>query len=266
MSAIIRRALAGALLVATAVAGTAVHAADRIKVGISGGDAEIVWAEVKKVALREGIDVQLVVFNDYTLPNAALDAGDLDANAFQHKPYLENQIKAKGYRLVAIGDTIVAPIGAYSRKVKSLADLPAGAQVGIPNDPSNGGRALLLLAAQKVIALKPGVGIVPRVTDVVDNPKKLRLREIDAAQLPRSLGDLDAAVINTNYATQAGLSPRRDAIAIEATENNPYGNVIAVREKDREKPVLAKLVRAYQDPSIRAFILQRFDGAMLPVW
>lgn len=265
MSAILRRALAGALFVATAVAGTAT-AAERIKVGISGGDAEIVWAEVKKVAAREGIDVQLVVFNDYTLPNAALDAGDLDANAFQHKPYLENQIRTKGYKLVAIGDTIVAPIGAYSRKVKSLADLPSGAQVGLPNDPSNGGRALLLLAQEKVIALKPGVGILPRVTDVVENPKKLRLRELDAAQLPRSLGDLDAAVINTNYATQAGLSPRRDAIAIEATDNNPYGNVIAVREKDREKPVLAKLVKAYQDPSIRSFILERFDGAMLPVW
>lgn len=264
MSVILRRALAGALLLATTVAGA--QAAERIKVGISGGDAEIVWAEVKKVAARQGIDVQVVVFNDYTLPNAALDAGDLDANAFQHKPYLENQIRTKGYRLVAIGDTIVAPIGAYSRKVKSLDALKPGAQVGIPNDPSNGGRALLLLAAQKVVALRPGVGILPRVTDIVDNPRKLRIRELDAAQLPRSLDDLDVAVINTNYATQAGLSPRRDAIAIEATADNPYGNVIAVREKDRERPVLAKLVQAYQDPAIRAFILERFDGAMLPVW
>lgn len=258
-----RFALAGALLLASATAG---QAAERVKVGISGGDAEIVWAEVKKVAARDGIDVQLVVFNDYTLPNAALDAGDLDANAFQHQPYLDHQVKAKGYRIVSIGATIVAPIGLYSRKVKAAAELPQGAQVGIPNDPSNGGRALLLLAGQKLITLKPGVGIVPRVTDVVDNPKKLRLRELDAAQLPRSLGDLDAAVINTNYATQAGLSPRRDAIAIEAVENNPYGNVIAVHERNRSNPLYARLVKAYQDPSIRTFILERFDGAQLPVW
>ncbi len=263
MSRFSRLALAGAVLLASATAG---HAAERLKVGISGGDQEIIWAEVKKVAARDGIDVQLVVFNDYTLPNAALDAGDLDANAFQHLPYLDNQVKTKGYRIVSIGRTIVAPIGLYSSRIKSLAELRQGAQVGIPNDPSNGGRALLLLAAEKQITLKPGVGIVPRVTDVVDNPKKLRLRELDAAQLPRSLGDLDAAVINTNYATQAGLSPRRDAIVIETVEDNPYGNVIAVQEKNRDKPVLQRLVKAYQDPSIRTFITERFDGAMLPVW
>lgn len=263
MSRFSRLALAGAVLLATAVAG---HAAERVKVGTSGGDQELIWAEVKKVAARDGIDVQVVVFNDYLLPNAALDAGDLDANSFQHQPFLDNQVKTKGYKIVSIGATILAPMGLYSRKVKQLSELRPGAQVGIPNDPSNGGRALLLLAGEKAITLKPGNGILPRVTDVVDNPKKLRLRELDAAQLPRSLDDLDAAVINTNYALQAGLSPRRDAIAIEKVEGNPYGNVIAVREKDREKPVLQRLVKAYQDPAIRDFINTRFDGAMLPAW
>jgi D-methionine transport system substrate-binding protein len=254
-------ALAAALL-----APSVALAADKVKVGVSGGDGEIIWQEVKKVAARDGIDVQVIVFNDYLLPNAALDAGDLDLNAFQHKPFLENQIKTKGYKLNAIGDTIVAPIGLYSKKVKTLAELKEGAQVGIPNDPSNGGRGLLLLAQEGLIKLKDGVGILPRVLDVTENPKKLKFREIDAAQLPRSLDDLDAAVINTNYAQQANLKPGRDSIAIETTKDNPYGNVIAVREKDKDNPLYRRVVKAYQDEAIRSFIKARFDGALLPVW
>lgn len=254
-------ALAAALL-----APSVALAADKVKVGVSGGDGEIIWQEVKKVAEKDGIDLQVIVFNDYLLPNAALDAGDLDLNAFQHKPFLENQIKTKGYKITAIGDTVVAPIGLYSKKVKTLAELKEGAQVGIPNDPSNGGRGLLLLAQHGLIKLKDGVGILPRVIDVTDNPKKLKFREIDAAQLARSLDDLDAAVINTNYALQANLNPSRNAIAVETTKDNPYGNVIAVREKDKDNPLYRRVVKAYQDEAIRSFIKTRFDGALLPVW
>jgi D-methionine transport system substrate-binding protein len=241
-------------------------AQERVKVGVSGGDGEVIWTKVKEVAKKQGLDVEVVVFNDYLLPNAALDAGDLDANAFQHKPFLDNQVKNRGYKIVAIGDTIVAPIGLYSNKVKTLAELPEGATVGIPNDPSNGGRGLLLLQQEKLIKLKDGVGILPSVRDVVENPKKLKFREIDAAQLPRSLPDLDAAVINTNYATQAKLRPGKDSIAIESTRNNPYGNVIAVRVADKDKAVLKKLVAAFQTDEVRQFITQRFDGAILPVF
>ncbi|HMN78417.1 MAG TPA: MetQ/NlpA family ABC transporter substrate-binding protein [Burkholderiaceae bacterium] len=256
--------LVGGLLFAVVAASAA--AQDRVKVGVSGGDGEIIWAKVKEVARRQGLEVDVIVFNDYLLPNAALDSGDLDANAFQHKPFLENQIKSRGYKLVAIGDTIVAPIGLYSSRFKSLAQLPDGATVGIPNDPSNGGRGLLLLQQEKLVKLRDGVGILPTVRDIVDNPKKLRFREIDAAQLSRSLADLDAAVINTNYATQAKLRPGKDSIAIESTRNNPYGNVIAVRAADKDKPVFRKLVSAFQNDEIRQFINQRFDGAILPVF
>jgi D-methionine transport system substrate-binding protein len=237
-------------------------AAQKIKVGISGGDAEIVWSKVKEIAANDGLDITVVVFNDYLLPNAALDAGDLDANAFQHKPFLENQIKSRGYKITPVAETIVAPIGLYSKKVKSLGEIKDGASIGIPNDPSNGGRALLLLQAQNEIKLKDGVGVLPTVLDVIENPKKLQFREIDAAQLPRSLDDLDAAVINTNYAVPAGLTPGKDSIAIESPVNNPYNNFIAVRERDREAVWVPKLVHAYQNDSIRQLIKEKLPGQL----
>ncbi|WP_050422384.1 MetQ/NlpA family ABC transporter substrate-binding protein [Bradyrhizobium tropiciagri] len=232
----------------------------KIKVGISGGDSEIVWAKVKEIAAKDGLDVQVVVFNDYLLPNAALDAGDLDANAFQHKPFLDNQTKTRGYKITPVGETIVAPIGFYSKKAKSVSEIKDGSSIGIPNDPSNGGRALLLLQAQGLIKLKDGVGILPTVLDIIDNPRKLKIREIDAAQLPRSLDDVDAAVINTNYAVPAGLIPGKDSIAIESSVNNPYNNFIAVRERDKNAPWVAKLVEAYQNDTIRQLIKDKLPG------
>jgi len=254
------------LLATAAVFALPAFAQDKVKVGVSGGDGEAIWQEVKELAKKDGIDVQIVVFNDYLLPNEALNAGDLDANAFQHKPFLANQIKSKGYKIVPIAETVVAPIGLYSNKIKNVADLKNGASLGIPNDPSNGGRALLLLQAQGLVKLKDGVGILPTVLDVTENKKGLKFRELDAAQLPRSLDDLDAAVINTNYALQANLNPSKDAIAIEATKDNPYSNVIAVREADKDKPVFKKLVAVYQSQPIRAFILDKFKGAQIPVF
>lgn len=237
-----------------------------LKVGVSGGDGELIWNKVKELAQRQGLDVQVVVFNDYLLPNAALDAGDLDANAFQHKPFLENQVKSRGYKIVAIADTIVEPIGLYSSKIRRIADLPAGAAIGIPNDPSNGGRGLLLLEGQGLIKLRAGVGILPGVRDIVENPRRFKFLELDAAQLPRSLPDLDAAVINTNYALQAKLHPAKDAIALESRVNNPYGNVIAVRAADQDKPIFKTLISTYQSDELRQFILRQFDGAVLPVF
>ncbi|HEY0329661.1 MAG TPA: MetQ/NlpA family ABC transporter substrate-binding protein [Rhodopseudomonas sp.] len=250
--------LGGALFAGPALAD------QKIRVGISGGDAEVVWSKVKEIAANDGLDIIVVVFNDYLLPNAALDAGDLDANAFQHKPFLDNQIKTRGYRNTAVADTIVAPIGLYSRKVKSLGEIKDGASIGIPNDPSNGGRALLLLQAQKLIKLKDGVGVLPTVLDVIDNPKKLQFREIDAAQLPRSLDDLDAAVINTNYAVAVDLIPGRDSIAIESSINNLYNNFIAVRERDKDAAWVTKLVHAYQNDSIRQLIKESCRASFLP--
>ena len=188
---------------------------------------------VKQVAARDGLEIKLVKFNDYQLPNAALNAGDLDANAFQHKPFLDNQIKARGFDIVPVGLTVTAPLGFYSRKIKALGDLPEGASVGIQNDPSNGNRALRLLAAYKLITLKPEAEQKNNATpqDVVSNPRKLA-GAAGRAQLPRSLDDLTAAAINNDYADQAGLVPARDAIGREAADG-PYANLIAVRAGPR---------------------------------
>lgn len=257
------------LFAALAVAGfgaTAPTAAEPLKVGIMSGDEEVIWEEVQKVAAQSGLELDLVVFSDYVLPNEALNAGDLDANAFQHEPYLDSQIATHGYEIVSVGTTFVTPIGLYSNRVKSIDELETGALIGIPNDPSNGGRGLLLLADQGLITLRPDVGITPSVIDIVENPKELEIQELDAAQLARSLDDLDAAVINTNYAREAGLNPRDDAIAIESTENNPYNNLIAVREEDKDKPFVRDLVTAFQSPEIRKFIDSNFDGAFLPAF
>jgi D-methionine transport system substrate-binding protein len=245
------------------------HADDKvIKVGTIGGPDAQIWEVVTKVAKREGLNVKVVEFNDYVQPNAALDAGDLDANSFQHQPYLDSQIKQRGYKIVNVGLTYVSPMGFYSKKFKSLKDLPEGAKVGIQNDPSNGNRALLLLQKYGAIKLKPGVGtngVNATPLDVLENPKKLKLVELDAAQLPRSLDDLDAASINTDYAVKAGLQPTKDAIAIEDIKG-PYANLIAVRVQDRNQPWVKKLVAAYESDEVRKYIDTQFKGAIIPAF
>ena len=241
-------------------------AAESLKLGVMGGDEEEIAEVAQKVAAREGLEIKIVTFSDYTIPNEALEHGDLDANAFQHKPYLDAQIAARGYHIVPIGFTIVEPIGFYSSKHKSFDQLPEGAQIGIPNDPSNGGRALNLLAAHGLIKLKSGVGLNPTVLDIVENPKKVSIKEVDAAQLSKYLPDLDGAIINTNYAIGAGLDPKKDALIQESRTGNPYGNFIAVRAVDRDKPVFKKLVSAYQSKEVSDFLQTKFKGAILPAW
>lgn len=237
-----------------------------IKVGtVSGPDAQV-WAVVQKVAKREGLNVKVIEFNDYVQPNAALDAGDLDANSFQHQPYLDSQIKQRGYKIVSVGLTYISPIGVYSKKLKSLNDLAPGAKVAVPNDPSNENRAFLLLQSKGVIKLRAGAGTNgsnATPLDVAENPKKLKFVELDAAQLPRALGDVDAAVINTNYALAAGMQPTKDAIALEDIRS-PYANVIAVRIQDKDKPWVKKLVAAYQSEDVRQFMKSEFKGSMVP--
>jgi D-methionine transport system substrate-binding protein len=252
---------------ATILTSVGAHADDKvIKVGTIGGPDAQIWEVVTKVAKREGLNVKVVEFNDYIQPNAALDAGDLDANSFQHQPYLDSQIKQRGYKLVNAGLTYISPLGAYSKKLKSLKDLPQGAKVAVPNDPSNENRALLLLQAQGLIKLKDGAatgGNNATPLDVVANPKKIKFVELDAAQLPRSLADVDAAVINTNFALAASLQPTKDAIALEDI-HSPYANLIAVRAKDKDQPWVKKLVAAYQSEDVRQFIKTQFKGSMVP--
>ncbi|MCD2512118.1 MetQ/NlpA family ABC transporter substrate-binding protein [Comamonas endophytica] len=236
-----------------------------IKVGVTGGPHAQIFEQVKLVAEKQGLKIQVVEFGDYVQPNAALSAGDLDANSYQHLPYLDAQVKDRGYKLVRVADTVNFPIGLYSKKVKKLADLPQGAKFGIPNDPTNGGRVLLLLQAQGLIKLKENAGLKATPLDVVSNPKKLRFVELDAAQLPRSLDDLDASAINTNFALSAGLNPKTDSIAQESAKN-PYVNILVVRESEKAQPWVAKLIKAYQSPEVRQFIDTQFKGSVVPAF
>jgi D-methionine transport system substrate-binding protein len=236
-----------------------------LKVGVTAGPHGEIMEVVKKEAAKQGLNVQIIEFSDYVQPNVALAAGDLDANSYQHQPYLDNANADRGYRLVSIAKTVIFPIGIYSKKVKSLSELKDGARIGIPNDPTNGGRALLLLEGQGLIKLKPGAGLKATPLDVAENPRKLRFIELDAAQLPRSLDDTDASAVNTNFAMQAGLDPKRDAIAQEAADS-PYANVLVIREKDKSRPEFAKLVTAYHSQAVKAFILEKYHGAVIPAW
>lgn len=263
-----KRSLLQSTLVLALAAGlsTGALAQDKpLKIGVTAGPHAQIFEQVKKVAAKDGLKIQIVEFSDYVQPNAALAAGDLDANGYQHQPYLDAQVKDRGYKLVSVGTTVNFPIGLYSKKVKNLNELANGARFGIPNDPTNGGRVLLVLQAKGLIKLKDGAGLKATPLDVVSNPKKLKFVELDAAQLARSLDDLDAAAINTNFAISAGLNPKTDSIAQEDA-NSPYANLIVVREADKGKPWVAQLLKAYQSPEIRQFIQTEFKGSVLPVF
>jgi len=261
-----KRSLLQSVLVLALASGlsTGALAQDKtIKVGVTAGPHAQIFEQVKKVAAKDGLKIQVVEFSDYVQPNAALASGDLDANAYQHQPYLDAQIKDRGYKLVAVGNTVNFPIGLYSKKVKKLEDLPQGAKFGIPNDPTNGGRVLLLLQDKGLIKLRDGAGLKATPLDVASNPKKLKFVELDAAQLARSLDDLDASAINTNFAISAGLNPKTDSIAQENAKG-PYVNLIVVREADKGKPWVAQLLKAYHSEEIRKFIEVEFKGSVLP--
>lgn len=252
------------VIASVVVAGIAC-AQDVIRIGVTAGPHAQIAEVAKKVAERDGLKLQIVEFQDYIQPNAALDSGDLQANSYQHLPFLQTQIQSRGYRITAVGDTVTFPMGFYSKKYKSLGDLPEGAKVGIQNDPSNSGRALALLQKYGVIKLKPGAGITATPLDVIENPKKLQIVQLEAAQLPRSLDDLAVSAINTNYAVQANLVPTRDAIAIEDPKN-PYANLLAVRTQDKDKAWVAKLVKAFQSAEVKQFVGSNFAGSMVPAF
>ncbi len=257
------------LLAATALVSLTAHAAlsedKTLRIGVTAGPHAQIFEFVKKIAEKDGLKLQIVEFSDYVQPNAALAAGDLDVNSYQHQPYLDNANKDRGYKLVSIGQTIIFPIGLYSKKFKSLDQIPTGARLALPNDPTNGGRVLLLLQAQGLIKLKPEAGLKATPLDVSENPKKLKFIELDAAQLPRALDDADVAAVNTNYAIQAGLLPSRDAIAIESLKS-PYANVIAVRAADKDSPVLKKLLKAYHNDEVKQFIKKEFKDSVFATW
>lgn len=261
------RVAVASVLVATATAATVqtAEANETIKVGVTAGPHAQVMEAVKKVAARDGLTIQIVEFSDYIQPNAALAAGDLDANSYQHQPFLDAQVRDRGYKLVSVAQTVNFPMGLYSKKITSLAALKDGARVAVPNDPTNGGRAYLLLQKAKLITLRPGAGLSATSLDVVSNPKKLKFIELDAAQIPHTLEDVDLAAINTNFALQAGLSPRKDAIDVDPP-TGPYTNVLVVRTQDKTKPWVATLIKAYRSPDVKHFVETTFQGSVVTSW
>ena len=220
----------------------------------------------ENLAADAGLDIDVKEYTDYTLPNKALSDGDIDANYFQHKPYLDSEVKGQGYEITGFEPINLEPFALFSNKVKDVADLPEGAKIGINNDPANQGRALKMLEEADLITLNDGVDAVSaKLSDVRENPKNLEFVEAAAAQLARTLQDVDASVINGNNALEAGLSPAKDGILIESAENNPYGNFLAVRTANKDDENVRKLNDLLHSPEVKKFIEEKWsDGSVLP--
>ncbi|MGX2998243.1 MetQ/NlpA family ABC transporter substrate-binding protein [Streptomyces sp. JNUCC 64] len=234
-------------------------------VGVTPVPAGEVLAHVKaELAADAGLELEIKEFQDYVLPNTALQEGSLDANLYQHQPYLKDFNESKDTDLVAVTEVYLPPMGVYSKEVKDVADLKKGAVVAVPNDTTNEGRALRLLADRGIIGLKADAGPDASPADITDNPRKLVFRSLDPAQLPRSLDDVGAAVINNNYALDADLSPKKDAILLESAEDNPYTNVLAVKKGDEDDPRVKKLAKLLTSPEVAAFIEKTYQGSVLP--
>ncbi|MBV7563226.1 MetQ/NlpA family ABC transporter substrate-binding protein [Pseudomonas sp. sia0905] len=252
-----------ALAVVAAFSSTA--QAETLRVAASAVPHAEILNFVKPALAKEGVELDVKVFTDYVQPNVQVAEKRLDANFFQHQPYLDEFNKSRGTSLVSVGGVHVEPFGAYSSKIKDLKDLPQGANVVIPNDATNGGRALLLLQKAGVITLKDPTNILSTPKDIAENPKGIKVRELEAATLPRVLTQVDLALINTNYALEAKLNPTEDALAIEGSDS-PYVNILVTREDNKDSPAVQKLVKALHSDEVKAFILEKYKGAVVPAF
>jgi len=243
------------------------QAADVLKVAATAVPHAEILNFVKPQLKAQGLDLQIKEFSDYVQPNMAVADKQLDANFFQHQPYLDSFNKDRKTDLVVVpdGKVHVEPFGAYSSKIKNIKDLKDGATIAIPNDPSNGGRALILLVKQGLIELKDPKSLTPTPLDVVKNPKKLKFKELEAPLLPRALADVDLALINTNYAIEAKLNPTKDALFIEGADS-PYTNIVAARADRANGADIAKLMKALHTPEVKKFILDKYKGAVVPAF
>ncbi|MBE2893881.1 MetQ/NlpA family lipoprotein [Spirabiliibacterium falconis] len=253
---------------ATLALSTSAFAKDgKVRIGVQNGPEMTVAETAKQVAKDQfGLEVELVPFSDYVTPNAALEEKSIDANAFQHKPYLDSQSKARGWTdLVIVGNTFVYPIAAYSQKIKNLDELKDGAVIAIPNDPTNGGRSLLLLQAQGLLKLKDGTGLTPTELDIVENPKNLKIRSLDAALITQVLPEVDLAIINNTFAGQAGLYPSKDAIFVE-DKDSPYVNIIVAREDNKDDEDVKNFVKAYNSEPVYQKAMEEFKDSVVKGW
>ena len=247
----------------TAKSGSADSDKKEITVGINPGYSEKILEVVQKNAEKNGLKVNVQVFSDYVTPDLALASGDIDLNVIQHKPFLDAFNEKNGTNLISIGNTYLAPLRLYSYKVKSVDELQDGATIAIPNDPTNGARALLLLEKQGLIKLKDGVDPLKAVPqDIGENPKKFNIIELEAPQLPRSLDDTDASIVNAGFASDAGLS--QDYAIVVEDDTSPYVNIVAARAEDKDNPLYQQFVKEFQTDEVRQFIIDTCNGALVP--
>ncbi|CAM5577212.1 Lipoprotein OS=Streptomyces alboniger OX=132473 GN=CP975_05920 PE=3 SV=1 [Streptomyces alboniger] len=225
--------------------------------------AEILNYVKEKLAKKAGLDLEVKEFTDYTTQNPSTEDGSVDANYFQNKPYLDDFNEKNGTKIVPVVTVHLEPLGLYSHKAKSAEALKSGATVAVPNDTVNEARALKLLAAHGLITLKDGTGNEATPADIVKNPKNLKFKELEAAQTPRSLDDVDAAVVNGNYAIEADLKPAEDALVLESAKNNPYGNFLAVKDGNQDDPRVKKLAKLLTSPEVKKFIKDKYAGSVL---
>ena len=267
-------ALAGLLALGALVAGCsgekkeAAQSSDKkvvLKVGATPVPHAEILNEIKPLLAKDGIDLQIIEFTDYVKPNLSLNDKEIDANFFQHEPYLKKFAADRKLDLVNLIAVHIEPMGVYSKKLKDIKSVPDGAKVAIPNDPTNGGRALNILAKAGLIKLKDGVGISATVGDSVEYPKNLKITEAEAAMLPRTLDDVDLAVINSNFAMEAKLNPTKDALFIEP-KDSPYANIVAVRKGDENRKEIQALKKALTSPEVKKFIEEKYKGAVIPAF
>lgn len=238
---------------------------DKIRIGVTPEPHRTLVELVVDDLKEDGVEVEIVEFTDYITPNTTLADGDLDANFFQHAPYFDDFIEKQELDLVSIGVVHVEPMALYSNSASSLEELEDGSDIAIPNDSVNGGRALLLLEANGLIALDPAAGIEATPKDIVDNPKNFNFTELEAAFLPRALDDVDAAIINGNYALEADLNPLTDGLVIEGGES-PYANLIAVRKGEENEEKFTKLLKALQSDKVKTYIEETYEGGVVPAF
>lgn len=237
----------------------------KLKIGVTPvPHAQIINFIKENLAAKNNLDLEVIEFTDYVQPNIAVQDGQLDANFFQHLPYLKDFNEQHKTTLVSLGTVHIEPLGIYSRKIKALSELKEGAVVAIPNDATNAGRALNLLATHKLLTLKGGVGYAATVNDIVANPLKLDIKELEAAQLVRSLDDTDISVINGNYALDGGLTPAKDALALESGTDNPYANILVVKEGRENDPAVQLLIKLLTSDEVKAFIEKSYNGSVIP--
>jgi len=241
------------------------QAADKLVVGASPTPHAEILEQLRPMLLKEGVELEVKVFTDYVQPNVQLAEKRIDANFFQHKPFMDEFNRTRGTNVQAVADVFIAPFGAYSRKVQKVGDLKDGAMVAIPNDAVNGGRALQLLHQAGVIQLADPKNNMATEKDIVANPKQIRIKQLEAPMLPRALGEVDLAVINTTFALEAKLDPGKDALFLEG-DKSLFINLLAARPDNRGSPAMLKLVQALRSPESKQFIQTRFKGSLLPVF